>query len=442
MAGWAGAMWKPRSIESPLGMARPWTPPDTDTDADDPAARHDYFSDPYRTSHGQRSPGAEFRSGSAKEEVFTGVGARCDTPTDDNCHRHLRPRPKSTATAPATPYTPTKSPQIQHSLSYGDAQAQGLPRYPYTPDSTRIPRRTTERALSPIPWDTYSPESSSPVQNALSSCLAHFENLLQTRQPDEDQMEYIVGQFEAMASYLSAPDAQSRNDHLFNDLENGLGITKTSEAAIDQPKPAKEMNEEYIAEVGRYIESVRGHVSALKMRLDEVKMLNSIQLDVIQDLRNQMQSVKQGMQTTLQAAPEPASLSDQDESQYPSSNPSTREFGLDSTATLVNPSSLPNSQILSPLLLAKIPSIPTPRAVSPAPSPSPPKTQSQTRSKPSTPKKEKENHTKRHISFDPTLPSHYPSRKIITVVHEPPKRSFWASFAEALDRFGEVIWEQ
>ncbi|KAH9875430.1 hypothetical protein J1614_004922 [Plenodomus biglobosus] len=425
-------MWQPRAprfdsaIESPLGMARPWTPPDTDTDPDGSTARHDYFSDPYRPPQGDYVSVTEPRwqhRGSAKEEDHrvAAVGVRCDSPTEADHVQHQRPQPKSVATAPvAAPYTPTKSPQLQHGLSYGNAQAHGLPRYPYTPDSTYIVRRSTERTLSPIPWDTYSSQSSSPIQNALSSCIAHFENLLQTREPDEDQMEYIVGQFEAMASYLSAPDAQSQSsdEQSVTEWENGLGTTK----ANGKDKVEKEMNEEYIAEVGRYIEGVRGYVNDLKLRLDEVKMLNSIQLDVIQDLRSQMQNVKVGIETlrTGEALPQDL-MQHYSANTYPHHNEDrhqVREFGTDSTATLINPS-LPSSQIL--------PSKQTPTPPKP-PSPSP---------SPSTPTS-----THYHVTSDTSLPAtQYPHRKIITIIHTPPVRSFWSSFAEALDQFGAMFYE-
>ncbi|KAF2847170.1 hypothetical protein T440DRAFT_521157 [Plenodomus tracheiphilus IPT5] len=403
-------------------MARPWTPPDTDTDAAS-SPRHDYFSDPYQRPRGDCSPVTVHRWAhheSAKEDNYTGAGARCDTPTED--HQHLRPKPKSVATAPvAVPYTPTKSPQLQCTLDYGNAQTHGLPRYPYTPDSSRIVRRSTGRALSPIPWDTYSSHSSSPVQNALSSCIAHFENLLQTRQPDEDQMEYIVGQFEAMASYLSSPEAHSPrpDEHVFTESENGLGITKADDGDEAKREHGKGMNEEYIAEVGRYIESVRGYITDLKMRLDEVKMLNSIQLDVIQDLRSQMQSVKLGMQTSL-GSQEPDTKSPDDDISHlqivDPPTPSITEFGSDSTATLVNPSSLPTSQILIPKNTATPP-------------------QPQTNSKPE--------QTTRHVSFDTSLPSsQHTHRTLITIIHKPQKRSFWSSFAEALDQFGALLFEE
>jgi len=106
-------------------------------------------------------------------------------------------------------------------------------------------------------------------------------------------MEYLVTKFEEMAQFLSAPESQSRqsDDHLFSELDipSGLGITGAN-------SDGKVKNEDlrigagYIQNVGRYIEGVRQNAKDLKIRMDEVKQLNSIQLDIIEDLRKELKS--------------------------------------------------------------------------------------------------------------------------------------------------------
>jgi hypothetical protein len=133
------------------------------------------------------------------------------------------------------------------------------------------------------------------VQSALSSCISHLENLIDLRQPDDEQMEYLVTKFEEMAQFLSAPEAQSRqsDDHLFSegDAPEDLGIGHpTSEDKADE----LHFGVEYILQVQRYIEAVGKHAQDLKMRMDEVKQLNSIQLDIIDDLRRQLKITQSG----------------------------------------------------------------------------------------------------------------------------------------------------
>jgi hypothetical protein len=341
------AMWQPRrydsAMDSPLSIARPWTPPDMDPES---SPHSDYFSDPFRPpSH-----------------YSTHVEKRWPLSPETPAHMVKQTRPKvvERLTEPA-PYTPTKN------LTYGHANADGALRYPYTPDSSRILRRNTEVPSSPLPWDDYSDHSSSPVQDALSSCIAHFENLIHSQQPDEDQMEFIVRQFEAMTSYLSAPDSQTRktDDHLFSeaDLSSSTGGMRT-------PNPGSEA---YIAHVNAYIASVQKHIEDLKLRLDEVKTLNSIQLDVIADLRRQMQSVQRDMRKSLDV---------------PAKN---REFGLDSWMTLVDDGEAPTTTAAEE-------------------------------------KSQKDEEKPRY--------------RRITIVRKPERRSFWASFGQALDKFGELWIEE
>lgn len=123
-------------------------------------------------------------------------------------------------------------------------------------------------------------------------------------------MEYIIAQFEAMTSYLSAPEAQSRqsDDHLFPELDvplsgTGLGITARKE--LDTPKHEEETkaegpSEEYVAEVSNYIEGVRRYTEDLRMRMDEVKQLNGIQLDIINDLRKELRDLHLKLEIEIQ----------------------------------------------------------------------------------------------------------------------------------------------
>lgn len=197
-------------------------------------------------------------------------------------------------TGPHTPVMEARTPDAHQNHS-------GIPRYPYTPDSARMTKSHTLPPLSPLPpmpWAANSPTS--PVQNALISCISHLDNLIQTRQPNDDQMEYLVSKFEEMAQYLSAPEAQSRqsDDHLFSELElpsanTGLGISGADASNGDAKETNTHMSESYVLEVGKYIDGVKKYAEDLKMRMDEVKQLNSIQLDIINDLRQNAQKKEQ-----------------------------------------------------------------------------------------------------------------------------------------------------
>lgn len=387
-------------MDTPLPVARPWTPPEMEQDA---SPRSDYFSDPFRPSSSYAQD--EENSWPVDLSDLAKIPARCDTPTDGL--DQSRPQPSNRVTEPA-PYTPVKT------LNYGHANDNGALRYPYTPDSSQIVRRHTDLASSPLPWDDFSEHSTSPVQDALSSCIAHFENLIHSQRPDEDQMEYIVAQFEAMTSYLSAPDSQTRktDDHLFNEPEQsgpGLGISGAEDdSATKLDHMSKEAHEAYVAEVSSYIEGVKKYVQDLKMRLDEVKTLNSIQLDVINDLRRQMRSVCQGMRTSLSMSDDIAQVeADLDElggpeetEQGSSKAPAKeKEFGLDSWETLVPEA---EEQSFSTTLPVKPDTAPTP-----------------------TPKAA-------HVRFAP-------GTRVIHIVRKPERRSFWRSFGEALDNFAALL---
>lgn len=275
-------------MDSPPHSARPWTPPETEAHGSPESA---YFSDPFRNRLSSSASDQEHRWPLLDPRPGTPgrKSKRCDRP-----HEPLsvsRPKPHHTVTEPA-PYTPTKTSSLL------DHHAPGALRYPYTPESSRILRGSTIGSLSPIPWDADSHYSASPVQSALSSCIAHFEHLTATRELTDDQMEYIVGQFENMTSYLAAPDAQTKKGT--DDLFSGL----------DSPRPAspsprvQEEDTSYMAEVAKYIEGVQIYTADLKRRFEEAKALNEIQLAIIDDLRRDMSAVQQSMQASLESSPQ------------------------------------------------------------------------------------------------------------------------------------------
>ncbi|KAF3048026.1 hypothetical protein E8E12_007489 [Didymella heteroderae] len=274
-------------MDSPPHSARPWTPPETEAQGSPESA---YFSDPFRTRLSSSASDMEHRWPLLKPRPGTPgrKGKRYDTP-----HEPLnvsRPKPHHTVTEPA-PYTPTKTSSLL------DHHAPAALRYPYTPESSRILRASIVDSLSPIPWDADSHYSASPVQSALSSCIAHFEHLTATRELTDDQMEYIVGQFENMTSYLTAPDAQTKEGT--DDLFSGSDSPRPA-----SPKPnVQEEDSSYMAEVAKYIEGVQIYTADLKRRFDEAKALNEIQLAIIDDLRRDMSAVQQNMQDSLESSP-------------------------------------------------------------------------------------------------------------------------------------------
>ncbi|KAF1852185.1 uncharacterized protein K460DRAFT_362954 [Cucurbitaria berberidis CBS 394.84] len=403
-------MWQLGKHDSAMDaprIARPWTPPETDAES---SPRSDYFSDSFRGPDSAYSSFTEHRWPPNRLDELANTSSRCDTPTDD----HLsRPKPIATHTLPL-PYTPTKT------FGLDNEQAHGAPVYPYTPDSSRILRRNTEVQSSPTPWDDYPEDSPSPVQDALSSCIAQFENLIQTRQPDDDQMEYIVGQFEAIASYLSAPESQTRktDEQLSAEQEGstGLGITSSTEATRDS-QTSVQVNEEYVAEVGRYIAGVKTYIEDLKMRLDEVKTLNSIQLEVIDDLRRQMKTVRQEMRTSLdmrkdldQAEAELADIGDgqsNDELEGAAPGREQKEFGLESWETIANDDAS------------------SPRRCPPN----------------GTDEISKSRREEKLSKTEDPCPPPPPRRKVRRILRRPQQQSFWQALAEALDAFGGLFFE-
>lgn len=412
-------MWPSRpltsAVDSPLGIARPWTPPETDTDTE-PSPESDYFSKSLSKPSRRTSDSDHIWSGSLRVPQPP-ADARCDTPTEDV---QSRPKPVSATTAPA-PYTPTRKPGTNN------VNPNGALRYPYTPDSSRILSRSiTELPSSPIPWGVSSEDSPdqapSPVQSALSSCITHFEDLLKSHQPNEEQMEYIVGQFEAMANHLAAPEAQSKtiDDHLFVDPETGLKTSRADDDHSVAPSTAT-MNEEYVAEVDNYIDSVGRYIGELKMRLDEVRALNSIQCDVIQDLRRQMKAVRHEMRTSLSLkdkenettgeAKEDLELSEHDNAHSEDGQP---EFGVESWETLVNDEDDDDDEKDGGHSTSS-------RNIDAAYS------------------RELQRIVESQL-LDRPAPK--PKTKIITIIRKPERRSFWRAFGDALDAFGDLLREE
>lgn len=238
--------------------ARPLTPPDFDS--------HFLDSSPSRDQHG-----AELQL----------------EPADANGGQR--------ATGYPDPITPTKTP-----WSSGLLPKDGLSQYPFTPESIRSTKSSyPDRPLCPLPsmpWNTQD-SCPSPMQDALLVCASQLENLIQTREPTDEQMEYLVSKFEDMARFLSAPDAQSRqtDDHLFSEVEglaDPTGLDTVREETTSDHHDAYDLalSQGYILEVGNYVEAVKRHVQDLTMRMDEVRQLNSIQLDIISDLRRELKN--------------------------------------------------------------------------------------------------------------------------------------------------------
>jgi hypothetical protein len=393
-------MWSLRRHDSAMDIPRqhaldqPWTPPEID----ETESRHDYFNI-YGTSP-PRYPGATERrwlkEANRSPERHSWVTDNFGFDSAIDVDTPPRPKPSSRLTEPL-PYTPTRPCFVDAS----QPRADGAPRYPYTPDSSRILRRSTELPSSPTPWDEFSEDSSSPVQNALSSCIAHFENLIQTRQPDEEQMEYIVGQFEAMAAHLSAPEAQSKvtDEELFADAAEGLGISGEEDVQEAKAGEDKKILEEeklhhqaYVSEVGTYIAGVQKYIYDLKMRMDETKTLNSIQLDVINDLRKQMKNARQSVRDELERADDmEATLADLSQI--------GKEFGTESWQTLVEEQDMSREvhEEYSKLLRSTVDNL---------------------------------------TSEPPT-----PHRRIVTVVRKQPRRGFWKSLGEAVDAVSNLLLE-
>jgi hypothetical protein len=382
--------------------SRPWTPPEIE---DDSPSRPGYFnlfgtSPPKYPSSETEQRWLREANRSMSQPLFNRT-FKLDTPTRVN--PQSRPKPVSTLTEPApAPYTPTP-------------HSQGALRYPYTPDSSQILRRTAALPATPTPWDDdeSEDESASPVQNALSSCIAHFENLIHTHQPDEDQMEYIVGQFEAMAAHLSGTPSKDSDDDRFQDATSENGDAQT---ALLQEKMLH--HEAYVAEVGNYVAGVQKYIDDLKMRMDEVKTLNSIQQDVINDLRTQMKIVRQGMHDSLHSSSHIDNTTDPTDLSL-SLSPSNTSASTSLTDALQYNhqhvqdgeeeaawETIEDSELSREIHAEYSKLLRT---------------------------------TVHNLTADPPAP---PRRRVITIVRKPQRRSFWASFGEALDEMADVLDEQ
>ncbi|RMZ71262.1 hypothetical protein GMOD_00005790 [Pyrenophora seminiperda CCB06] len=405
-------------MELPRTMDRPWTPPEIEEDG--VVERSNYFGIYDSSPSESPTPGEQRWSNDARRMCGQPwLADKFNTPTNAS-----RPKPSSRFTDPP-PYTPTRP----YYLDESHLRSKGPPRYPYTPDSSQILQPSTVLSKSPSLWDeqseTSSAPSSSPVQNALSSCIAHFENLIHTQEPDEDQMEYIVGQFEAMAAHLSMPEAhaeEAMNEPcISNTDQEGLGISQAEEKGrLMEAKT--QFPDAYVAEVGNYIEGVQKTICDLKKRLDEFKTLNSIQLDVIDDLRQQMRLVRQGMRDELEKGKQEQIIVEtaEDGAMTPHIVPrkqevadavdTPREFGIDSWQTLVDDEADENDddddvarrveEEYSKLLRSTVDSLTL----------------------------DDDN------DLGPLPPQRRPKRRHITIIRPPPPgRSFWASFGEALD---------
>ena len=275
-----------------MPFARPYTPPETEDGTSPPS---ELLPDPFKSN---ASPDTDANAHWPPPATPTNKGTRCDTMLEPLAGQ---PHLASTVSEPA-PYTPTKTFNL-------DEHAHGALRYPYTPESSRILRASTAGSLSPVPWDNESIHSASPVQSALSSCIAHFQNFIMTRHPTDDQLEYVVGQFEAMTTYLSAPESQTKNtaEYLFSEFDSPM-IGPPEE---QQEKSALEANAEYVAQVEAYIEGVTKYTEELKAHLEEVKTLNHAQLAMIEDLRSQVKSSHKAKRDTFNVEDEEATTAQQ-----------------------------------------------------------------------------------------------------------------------------------
>jgi hypothetical protein len=287
----------PAMRPSSLPVARPWTPPDMDSDGESKSswmsdglkgrsmniADSGYFEGSFHDISKTETDDHAWDSSASQSSRLSA------TPSISHRRRLLSSYRDETKglgiTDPeARPLTPIKS------ASYSDA-----PAYPYTPESARSTlqrSRTFNVPSSPLPampWDSSPPSTAldhkppSPVQDALLSCLRNLEHHIRAQQPNDDQMEYLISQFESMTSYLSAPDSQTKglDEHLFSEPEQAHNVGGV-------PVIPKEEVEAYVTEVGKYVAGIEKRTRDLKLRFDEVKELNHINMSVIADLRRQL----------------------------------------------------------------------------------------------------------------------------------------------------------
>lgn len=376
-------------------FARPWTPPAEDADRDD-YARPDYFIDPFRRPS----------SVSSRASLRSLRSRRYDSSTESSRAKTKEPTPFTPKRvlsdhAPRYPFTPDSSQILRARSSTPHTPTSSL----FTPDSSQLVRTRSSTPLSPIPWhDDHDggvelSGSVSPVQDALSACISQFEHLIRTRRPTHDQMEYIVGQFEAMASYLSAqsadhdadkspcpsPDTKHTTDAATKDAQDPSS-SPHDDAAPHVPK-------EYVVQVEQYVGAVAKYIRDLQQRMEEVKTLNEIQFQVIDELRQQAKSTQQDMKTSLDA---PRSQEDtnavhgeDEEKQQHNAQPNARE-------------DVDNKQKHDDIT-------PSTREFS------------------------------TQTSFPPSPSSSPRARKVVTIRQRP--ASIWASIGDALDEFGALLFD-
>ncbi|KAK7189150.1 hypothetical protein PSPO01_04737 [Paraphaeosphaeria sporulosa] len=298
-----------RSTSSTALPGRPWTPPEDvfpDEHASDSTPPLDQNDDSQRLTrpHAEivqpkRPRKLQIRATKpvmleSPELSATGYSSRADAQTPTHEHGVENMPAQNPHPFMADPITPIRTP-----WSSGLLPSKDIPQYPYTPESIRTTKSHEIRSLSPLPsmpWDTKD-SCHSPMQDALLSCASNLESLIMSREPTDEQMEYLVSKFEEMAGFLTAPDSQSKqtDDHLFSEPEEpseatGLGIISQEPANDHVNADDLALGQSYILEVGKYIESVKCHVRDLTTRMDEVKQLNSIQLDIIGDLRRDLRN--------------------------------------------------------------------------------------------------------------------------------------------------------
>jgi hypothetical protein len=223
-----------------------------------------------------------------------------------------------------------------------------------------------------------------------------------------------------MTAHLSTPSGtqanDTRDDKSLSESDAGLGITQAEGEKNNLNEAQTLHHEAYVSQVGNYIAGVQKYIYDLKTRMDEVKTLNRIQLDVINDLRKQMKTVRQSMREELekghhQGDLEVSRFSDfdtghemllrEDDEEDNDGDDTKKEFGMvDSCMTLVEEEDLSREihEEYSKLLRSTVDTL---------------------------------------VAEEPSTPK----RKVITIIRSPPRRSFWASMGEALDAVSNMLLE-
>ncbi|KAF2446782.1 hypothetical protein P171DRAFT_429732 [Karstenula rhodostoma CBS 690.94] len=310
-SGGSGSAMRSKSSTSLPG--RPWTPPEDvfpDEHAPDSTPPLNQNGDSLRSVRPKRPRKLQIRATKPVHAMLESPELsateylprpNAQTPTREHAVENIPAR--NSHPFMTDPITPNRTP-----WSSGLLPSKDIPQYPYTPESIRPTKSHEIRSLSPLPsmpWDTKD-SCHSPMQDALLSCASNLESLIMSREPTDEQMEYLVSKFEEMAGFLTAPDSQSRqtDDHLFSDPEEssdatGLGILSEEPGNKQVNADDLALGQSYILGVGKYIESVKAHVQDLTMRMDEVRQLNSIQLDIIGELRRDLRNRTIQMENVL-----------------------------------------------------------------------------------------------------------------------------------------------